>query len=98
MLPGRLHAVPVDSNNKYDYRLARLEYREPGVHIGPHNVTRAERGVALERTATVRAVEDRNQEFKSAVAGGADPIGGGADNGECTGPSKGRRGEVHGVG
>ena len=45
---------------------ARLEYREPGVHIGPHNVARAERGVALERPATARAVEDRNQEFKSA--------------------------------
>ena len=30
---------------------ARLEYREPGVHIGPHNVARAERGVALERTS-----------------------------------------------
>ena len=44
---------------------ARLEYREPGVHIGPHNVARAERGVALERPATARAVEDRNQEFKS---------------------------------
>ena len=44
---------------------ARLKYREPGVHIGPHNVARAERGVALERTATARAVEDRNQEFKS---------------------------------
>ena len=28
----------------------------------------------------------------------AAPIGGGADNGECTGPSKGRRGEVHGDG
>ena len=47
---------------------ARLEYREPGVHIGPHNVARAERGVALERPATARAVEDRNQEFKSARA------------------------------
>ena len=95
--------------------------------------------MALERTATARAVEDRNQEFKSAraevremegslervragiaeiarelavyvrgrassaVAGGAepivaDPIGGGADNGKCTGPSEGRRGEVHGDG
>ena len=41
---------------------------EPGVHIGPHNVARAERGVALERTATARAVEDRNQEFKSVRA------------------------------
>ena len=45
---------------------ARLEYREPGVHIGPHNVARAERGVVLERPATARAVEDRNQEFKPA--------------------------------
>ena len=35
------------------------------MHIGPHNVARAERGVALERPATARAVEDRNQEFKS---------------------------------
>ena len=35
------------------------------MHIGPHNVARAERGVALERTAPARAVEDRNQEFKS---------------------------------
>ena len=33
---------------------ARLEYREPGVHIGPHNVARAERGVVLERPATTR--------------------------------------------
>ena len=47
---------------------ARLEYREPGVHIGPHNVARAERGVALERPATARAVEDRNQEFKTVSA------------------------------
>ena len=111
---------------------SRLEYREPGVHIEPHNVARAERGVALERPATPRAVEDRNQEFKSSraevrqmewslervrasiaevarnlavyggasprssVAGGADLIGGGADNGECTGLSEGRRGEVRG--
>ena len=46
---------------------ARLEYIEPGVHIGPHNVARAERGVDLERTATARAVEDRNQELGSAL-------------------------------
>ena len=44
----------------------RLRYREPGVHIGPHNVARAERGVVLERTATARAVENRNQGFKRA--------------------------------
>ena len=35
------------------------------MHIGPHNVARAERKVALERTVTARAVENRNQEFKS---------------------------------
>ena len=110
-----------------------LEYREPGVHIGPHNVARAERGVALERPATARAVEDRNQEFKSDRAdvremegslervrasiaevarklaayvrarlersrGRSGPDRGGADNGECTGPSEGRRGEVRGDG
>ena len=37
----------------------------PGVHIGPHNVARAERGVVLERTATAQAVEGGNQELKS---------------------------------
>ena len=34
-------------------KAARLEHREPGVHIGPHNVARAERGVYLERTKGV---------------------------------------------
>ena len=38
------------------------------MHIGPHNVARAERGVVLERPATARAVEDRNQEFKTVSA------------------------------
>ena len=47
---------------------ARLKYREPGMHIGPHNVARAERGVALERPATARAVEDRHQELKTVSA------------------------------
>ena len=28
----------------------RLKDQVPGVHIGPHNVARAERGVVLERT------------------------------------------------
>ncbi len=41
------------------------EDQVPGVHIGPHNVARAERGVVLERTATAQAVEDGNQELKS---------------------------------
>ena len=36
------------------------------MHIGPHNIARAERGVDLERTATARAVEERNQELGSA--------------------------------
>ena len=36
----------------------RLKDQVPGVHIGPHNVARAERGVVLERTATAQAVED----------------------------------------
>ena len=37
-------------------------------NIGPHNIARAERRVALERTAIARAVENRNQEFMSARA------------------------------
>ena len=44
---------------------ARLKDQVPGVHIGPHNVARAERGVVLERPATAQAVEDGNQELKS---------------------------------
>ena len=47
-----------------DREAARLEYREPGVHIGPHNVARAERGVVLERISTAQAVEVGNQEIK----------------------------------
>ena len=43
----------------------RLKDQVPGVHIGPHNVARAERGVVLERTATAQAVEGSNQELKS---------------------------------
>ena len=46
-------------------RAKRLKDQVPGVHIGPHNVARAERGVVLERTATAQAVEDGNQELKS---------------------------------
>ena len=43
----------------------RLKDQVPGVHIGPHNVARAERGVVLERPATAQVVEDGNQELKS---------------------------------
>ena len=41
--------------------IARLAHREPGVHLGPHNVARAERGEPLERTAEAVSVADRNQ-------------------------------------
>ncbi len=57
------HRDALEAGNERE--ATRLEYRELGVHIGPHNVARAERGVKLERTATARAVEDLNQEFKS---------------------------------
>ena len=112
---------------------ARLEYREPGVHIGPHNVARAERGWCWRgprprgrwRTAirSLRATAQRSKRWRgccgaptlslprspsssppmfgiasSVVAGATALITGGADNGKCTGPSKGRRGEVHGDG
>ena len=78
------------------------------MHIGPHNVARAERGVTLERlrgdiAEVVRKLAVYVRARLDAVAGGADPIVadpivGGVDNGECTGPSKGRRGEVRGDG
>ena len=41
--------------------IARLAHREPGVHLGPHNVDRADRGESLERVADGVAVDDRNQ-------------------------------------
>ena len=47
-----------------ELRAKRLKDQVPGVHIGPHNVARAERGEVLERTATAQAVEDGNQEIK----------------------------------
>ena len=40
--------------------VARLQNREPGVHIGPHNVARAERGEDLGRVAEAAEIEDRN--------------------------------------
>ena len=43
--------------NKLDFAL----HREPGVHIGPHNVARAERGVELGRVVEAAEVEDRNR-------------------------------------
>ena len=41
--------------------MARLEHREPGVHIGPHNLARAERGVDLDRVAEAGDAADRNR-------------------------------------
>ena len=67
----RIHEGTLDQQyrdaleNGDEREAARLKYREPGVHIGPHNVARAERGVVLERTATAQAVEGGNQELKS---------------------------------
>ena len=43
--------------NNLDFAL----HREPGVHIGPHNVARAERGVELGRVVEAAEVEDRNR-------------------------------------
>ena len=41
--------------------MARLQNREPGVHIGPHNVARAMRGEDLDRVAEAEDAEDRNR-------------------------------------
>ena len=41
--------------------MARLEHLEPGVHIGPHNVARAERGVDLDRVVEAGDAADRNR-------------------------------------
>ena len=40
--------------------MARLQNREPGVHIGPHNIARAERGEDLDRVAEAGDAADRN--------------------------------------
>ena len=50
--------------------MARLQGREPGVHIGPHNVARAERGEDLDRVAEAADVADRNgvREVEGALA------------------------------
>ena len=41
--------------------MARLQNREPGVHIGPHNVARAMRGEDLDRVAEAGDAADRNR-------------------------------------
>ena len=47
-----------------ELRAKRLKDQVPGVHIGPHNVARAERGVVLERISTAQEIEVGNQEIK----------------------------------
>ena len=47
---------PVDERE-----MARLQNREPGVHIGPHNIARAERGEDLDRVAEAGDAADRNR-------------------------------------
>ena len=49
------------AENGDEREMARLQNREPGVHIGPHNVARAERGEDLDRVAEAADVEDRNR-------------------------------------
>ena len=62
---GTLEQQYRDALESGDERAARrLKDQVPRVHIGPHNVARAERGVVLERIATAQAVEDGNQELK----------------------------------
>ena len=48
------------AENGDEREMARLN-REPGVHVGPHNVARAERGEDLDRVADAVAVEERNR-------------------------------------
>ena len=46
------------AENGDEREMARLN-REPGVHIGPHNIARAERGEDLDRVAEAGAAEER---------------------------------------
>ena len=67
--PERIHAGSLaqqlsEAERRGDAReVARLAHREPGVHLGPDNVARAERGEPLERTAEAVSVADRKQEL-----------------------------------
>ena len=49
------------AENGDEREMARLQNREPGVHIGPHNVARAERGEDLDRVAEAGDAADRNR-------------------------------------
>ena len=66
--PERIHAGSLaqqlsEAERRGDAgEITRLAHREPGVHLGPHNVARAERGEPLDRTADAVSVVDRNQE------------------------------------
>ena len=49
------------AENGDEREMARLQNREPGVHIGPHNVARAMRGEDLDRVAEAGDAADRNR-------------------------------------
>ena len=49
------------AENGDEREMARLQNLEPGVHIGPHNIARAERGEDLDRVAEAEDAEDRNR-------------------------------------
>ena len=49
------------AENGDEREMARLQNREPGVHIGPHNVARAMRGEDLDRVAEAGDTADRNR-------------------------------------
>ena len=57
------------AENGDEREMARLN-REPGVHIGPHNIARAERGEDLDRVAEAGDAADRNgvREVEGALA------------------------------
>ena len=42
-------------------RAAELEHREPGQHMGPHNIARAERGEDVDRIADAQDAADRHR-------------------------------------
>ena len=48
------------AENGDEREMERLQNREPGVHIGPHNIARAERGEDLDRVAEAGDAADRN--------------------------------------
>ena len=52
-------APATDADNEREMK--RLEHRETGMHIRPHNLARGERGVGLDWITDAAAAEDRNR-------------------------------------